>query len=118
MTYVSKSDKAIKEIALGLMSGAVFCDRMLDHPQMMSMVFMPLAFMDKPMIDDLLTTLEPNDDGPHGMIYEWFDKAGPRSVNGMPIFTSIQTLSGADVARVDAMIDAINAATGVSEEEE
>jgi hypothetical protein len=118
-TYVSKSDKNIKDIALGLMSGSVFCDRMLPDPHQMTMVFMPLAFMDKPAIDDLVKLLEPKEEGgPHGMIFEWMHKAGPRGINGMPIFTSLQTLDAEDVARVDAMIDAINAATGVSEEEE
>lgn len=118
-TYVSKSDKNIKELALGLMSGAVFCDRMLDRPRDMSLVFMPLAFMDKPAIDDLIKLLEPKEEGgPHGMIYEWIGEAGPRSINGLPVFTSLQILNGEDVARVDAMIDAINAVTGGGGEEE
>jgi hypothetical protein len=118
VAYVPKSDKNIRELALGLMSGSVFCDRMLDSPRDMSMVFMPLAFMDKPAIDGLIKLLEPKEEGgPHGMIYEWMGKAGPRSINGMPIFTSLQTLSADDVARVDAMIEAINAVTGGEEEE-
>jgi len=116
VAYVPKSDKNIRELALGLMSGSVFCDRMLDSPRDMSMVFMPLAFMDKPAIDGLIKLLEPKEEGgPHGMIYEWMGKAGPRSINGMPIFTSLQTLSADDVARVDAMIDKINLATGMKE---
>lgn len=55
-----------------------------------SMIFMPIAmgcFADctKEYIDDI------------GLIYEYYDKAGPRGVNGYPCFFSMQILSKHDV---------------------
>lgn len=48
-----------------------------------------------------------------GMIYEYLDKAGPRSVNGCPMFLSMRMLSAADVPRLKETCERIRAAVEV-----
>jgi hypothetical protein len=49
-------------------------------------VFMPLAFMDKKALKSMQR--EKVD-----FIYEYLDKAGPRAINGMPMFFSCHILT-------------------------
>jgi hypothetical protein len=53
---------------------------------MLRMVFMPLAFIDKEAHEQMKADEV-------DMFYEYVSEAGPRSVNGMPIFMSVQTLT-------------------------
>ena len=102
--YVSKTDEEIKQIALDYYKQKIFCS--WDIPDYdassLGMVFMPLMFMDsvarKRMITDQTMYL-----------YEYFDKAGPRGINGMPIFMSFYILNKADVERIIAKRNTIAA---------
>ncbi len=80
-----KTDDELRELAMAIYAGTVFTDRQLDDPRMIGAVFMPVG----------LGGLNP-DDEPH-MIYEHLDRAGPRSINGMPSFFSCQILNLADM---------------------
>lgn len=77
----------IKQLANDMNKGLVFTDRHISGLNSLPMVFMPLAIMSakKEWIDQV------------GLIYEYLDKAGPRSINGMPMFMSMKIVPKADV---------------------
>ena len=85
-----KTDEELRQLAIDVYHGHVFCDFMCEDPKMLPMVFMVLALMPA---DDAKKWFEENEPS---MVYEYFDKAGPRSVNGMPGFFSMQFLNAAD----------------------
>lgn len=89
----NRTDEDLKQIAIDLFHGKIFTDRHLRRPEDIKMVFIVFAFMKKKDIDKLQKD-------PPGMIFEYLDKAGPRSCNGMPGFFSCQMLSREDTAKV------------------
>lgn len=86
----------LTQLAKDIVGNLVFTDRHIreyDFPTVFGMIFMPVmlgAFAD--------TTQEYRDD--IGMIYEYIDKAGPRSINGYPIFFSMCYINKADAIKV------------------
>jgi hypothetical protein len=46
------------------------------------------------------------------------DKAGPRSVNGYPMFFSLRVMSPSDLERVQGVMDELGAVLGVGANEE
>ena len=76
-------EKNLRELAMDICDGKVFHDRMIDpnrFQQDVGMVFMPLALGGMEGLKGI------------GLMYEYYDKAGPRSVNGMPCFFSCRIL--------------------------
>ena len=92
-----KTDKELKEIALGINSGTIISSMTVRNEEMSS-VFIPLALMDAKQFKKFV-------DMKPGMVYEHIDQAMPRSVNGMPMFTSIQIL---DLDEYHKLIEIIN----------
>jgi len=93
LDYVPKEDSVLKEIALGIVEGKIFCDRQVENKDLLPHVFMILALMDDKTADQLK----------HQnicMIYEYMDKAGPGAVNGFPCFMSMRTLNKEDTEKV------------------
>jgi len=89
------------ELARDITEGKVFGSWMMpksEGPQL-GMVFMPLFFMDKEQ-------LPPNT----AEVFEYYDKAGPRSVNGMPVFMSMHILTKTEAPILKDLIDKITAA--------
>lgn len=88
---MSKKDGISKEellkVAQGIKNNLIFTDRHIQRDSDISMVFMVLLFMEKKAIKQLKDA---------GCIYEYYAKAGPRSVNGMPMFTSCHILNKKD----------------------
>ena len=86
-----KTDEEIKQLIMDVVGGRVFCDYMVREGDnnSMSMVFMPLALMSREDGEKLI-------EEEASMLYEYLEKAGPRSVNGMPGFFSFQVLNRAD----------------------
>lgn len=85
----NRTKQELKQIAMDLLDDKIFSDRHLregEAPTMMQMIFMPLVFMDEQQMP-LFLAQRPN------FIFEYTDKAGPRSVNGYPIFFSMQYLN-------------------------
>lgn len=80
-----RTNEEIKKIALDVLQGRIFCDRMVDAPEMVTSVFMPLGLMEH---KDLKALAKRNPQ----LIFEYLDKAMPMGVNGMPMFTSMQYL--------------------------
>jgi hypothetical protein len=83
------SDEELKQIAIDLHGGRIFCDRQCNTPEEIGMVFISLNFMDEK------TTAEFKQKQP-AIIYEYLSEAGPRSYNGLPCFYSMRFLNAAD----------------------
>jgi hypothetical protein len=98
-----RTDEELKQIAADLHAGKIFTDRHLRDLSELQMVFMVLAFMDEAAIKDMEARKV-------NMIFEYLDKAGPRSVNGMPTFFSCQTATEEEVAKIHAYWKAIKEA--------
>jgi len=84
-----RQPEELSQIARDIVKRQVFTDRHVRSMDDLSLVFMviPLgAFKDcaKEYVEDV------------GMIFEYMDKAGPRSINGYPMFLSMQILSKHD----------------------
>jgi len=72
--------------------GKIFCDRQINPREigsMLAMVFMPIALG---ALSETANVVRDN----IGMIYEYLSEAGPRSINGYPIFMSFKTLTKAE----------------------
>jgi len=87
----------LKTIAIDMRAGQIFCDRNCPNPQDIGMVFLPLILMDDKMAESIKKD-------PPGLIYEYVKNAGPRSINGMPIFSSCRFLSQDDTLKVFRLI--------------
>jgi hypothetical protein len=93
----------LKQLAVDFKEGRVFSDRHVTNPQDISMVFLVLLFMDKEDIDQLKQDNL-------GMIFEYISKAGPRAVNGMPMFTSARYLNRSDTKLLFEMVTKLETA--------
>lgn len=89
----SLTEKEIADLANDMYRGMIFTDRHVQRPEDVPSVFMPLIFMRKEFIEKLKAN-------PPGMIYEYFSEAGPRSINGMPIFWSFRMINIEDTKKV------------------
>lgn len=97
-----RTDEQLKQIAIDFNAGLIFTDRDVRNPNDLSMVFMPLIFMTKEEWQSELSNVE--------IIFEYRSAAGPRAVNGMPIFMSFQTATKAECEKIDAYSKALLAA--------
>lgn len=91
--YVPMTDDEIKKLAEDMYKGLIFTDRHMSNREDIQMVFMPLALMDKELIEELRKN-------PPGMVYEYLDKAGPMGINGMPMFLSLKMASIDDTKKI------------------
>lgn len=106
VAYQPRTDAEIRQLALDLVAGKVFTDRHIRADEWQSMVgsiFMVLG-LGGPAI---FTGIDPAD---IGFIYEYMDKAGPRGINGYPVFFSLHVVSKADANRVWDCMKAIEQA--------
>lgn len=87
----------LKKIALDIHKGLIFSDAMIREKSLFDMVFMVFIFMDQAARNKLLK------DKP-GMCFEYMEKAGPRSINGHPMFFSCQILNQGDTKHVLRMV--------------
>jgi hypothetical protein len=102
--YVRKADREIRQLAADLQAGAVFGSWMIheyDLP-LMGSVFMPLIFL-----NDIQKKTLKRDGITH--FYGYMRDAGPRAINGMPMFYSIQYLNAEDCKRLTASLKALRA---------
>jgi hypothetical protein len=93
LVYTRKSDDEIKQLALDVALGKVFGSWMLDHEDEASMCFVVLMLCGPREHAQLRAA---------GVtaVYEYLDKAGPRTVNGLPSFLSMQLLNQEDQGRL------------------
>lgn len=92
--YKPKTDEEIKELAKAIWAGQVFTSMHLKNPEDTSRVFMILGLMSGEQIKSL-------QDERISFVYEYLDEAGPRSINGLPMFLSAKYLNVDDHQRVD-----------------
>lgn len=81
----------LRALAVDLVENKIFTDRHIaEHDRHCTgTVFMPLLFMNEQQMAAFQDV---------GSIYEYYREAGPRGVNGMPIFFSMRHLCVADTA--------------------
>ena len=93
------TDEEIKELATDVFKEKVFFSTMLEENQLhhLSAVFMPINFLDEPQIEQLKTDKI-------AAFYEYYDKAGPRSINGLPMFTSMRTITEEDLKKMGEIL--------------
>ncbi len=95
-----KTDQELKQLAIDIYDNKVFTDRHIregESAHRIAVIFMPIAlgaFKTKEEIDDL------------GLIYEYYDKASPRAINGYPSFFSFNTLTKAECEIMSTHYDA------------
>lgn len=87
------SDEMLFQIAQDIHSGKIFTDRQIQDKNMFSMVFPVMT-----MMDDKARKEMAND--PPSMVFEYYDKALPRGVNGYPMFMSCQLVNTADMKKL------------------
>jgi len=95
-------EKELRKIALGIAEGKILTSSQVDENSM-TMVFMPILFgaFDDMSEDERMRI---------GFIYEYIDKAGPRSINGYPIFWSFGIVNRPDAERIGEMVKEISEA--------
>jgi len=106
--YTPKTDEELKQIAQDLWAGKIYTDRHIPEQEMpyaLATVFMPLALMHPDDREKLFTG-----ENKPTLIYEYLDKAGPRSVNGMPGFFSFHCLNEEETERMFRYYTAIQEA--------
>jgi hypothetical protein len=83
-----RSEEELRALVRDFIGGRIFCSadkRIEAQPDLLPMVFMPLAFgAFEDWTDDERKQI--------GIAYEYFEKAGPRAVNGLPTFFSVKVL--------------------------
>lgn len=96
---------ALKQLALDWLAGRVFSSAHIPahDDRMLGSVFMVIALgAFNNASEEYVNSI--------GLVYEYIDKAGPRSINGYPCFFSMRLLSRADMPRLQEMIDKLKAA--------
>lgn len=97
------SEEEIKRLALDIYRDKVFLSSMIDHSKDYMTVFIPLVF-------GAWENLTRNGHEHLGVFYEYYDRAGPMSINGFPMFFSFKVLHREDCDLVDEAIREIKAA--------
>lgn len=100
MVYTMRTDEELKQIAKDCVDGKIFTSSMVKDNDSLSMVFMPLIFMNEEQSKEFEKAI------PY-MLFEYYDKAGPRSINGMPIFYSFQQLSKQECEKLQDYVNKI-----------
>ena len=83
-----KTEQELRQLAVDIKSGAVFTTNHMptSDEHMIGSIFMPLMLMNEEQHKDFI-------DKKPGMVYEYLEKAMPRSVNGYPTFMSFEFLT-------------------------
>lgn len=109
--YELKTDEELKQLAEEMYRGEIFCDRHVNRPQDVEMVFMPIALMDN-RGRAALRRRKVN------FVYEYMSQAGPRSINGNPTFMTCRVLTEPETKRLFHFYEKITKAVATSLEEE
>jgi hypothetical protein len=106
-----KTDEQLKQLAKDIHTGLVFTNNHIppEDTMMLGAVFMPLVMMNDEQQKDF-TDKQP------GMVYEYLDKAGPRSMNGYPMFMSLQFITVEEYEKVRAFYEEFKAAAAPAPE--
>ena len=88
-----KTDDELKKVAQDMRDGLLFSDRHCKDMYELKSSFLIIALMDEEQIKKLETDKI-------DFIYEYYQNAGPRSVNGRPIFLSCGLLNEEESKRM------------------
>lgn len=88
-------EERLREFVDGVCSDRIYLSGYVREPRMLGMVFMPLA------LGLLSACTNPKE---IGCAWEWMSAAGPRSINGMPMFSSVKFIHVEDWKRAVAAI--------------
>ena len=104
-TYESRSDEQIKDLALQLYKNEIFTSLQVpdNSTHLLPSIFMPLIFMDD-LTKKVLLLNEAH------CFYAEMKDAGPRSINGYPMFFSMLYLNRTDADRLIKKYNAIKEA--------
>jgi hypothetical protein len=94
---VNLSDDKLREFVLALADGRIFTSAQLPKGQdhLLPMIFMPVAM-------GSFADVAKRDLENIGVIYEYTNQAGPRAINGYPMFHSLRVLNKSDWERARA----------------
>jgi hypothetical protein len=95
----SMSEDDLRKFVDGAVSGRLFTSAQVADGRLMQSVFMPIFF-------GVFADWTEEEVKEVGVIWEWMDQAGPRSINGMPMFMSMRLMNKEDWKRA---LDAIQA---------
>lgn len=98
-TKEGKTDKQLKLIGIEIAHGKVFHSGQITNPQDIGLVFMPASLMSKEQRKEAI------EDRGVVAFYEYMDQAGPRSMNGLPMFHSFHTLTDEENKKVTDAYD-------------
>lgn len=84
---------ALVKVAEDILDNKIFTSNHVAEQNMVTMVFPILSFLDKKM----LTKMQKDD---VVLMYEYMDKAGPRGVNGYPMFFSCRFLTRSEATEM------------------
>lgn len=98
----SKSDSELRQIARDYVERRIFTDRNCPG-DLLTSVFMVAALGGLAEQIQFLKD-NPESDARLGLIYEYLEDAGPRSVNGYPMFMSLKILNAKDALLVGGYI--------------
>jgi|APSaa5957512535_1039671.scaffolds.fasta_scaffold158137_3 hypothetical protein len=96
-----RTDKELRELAFYIFENKVFgtwsfhSDAEMNN--LMGMVFMPILFMPLDEREKLVEEVI--------HIYEFYDQAGPRSINGKPIFMSCRFITKEEWPKITKYVD-------------
>lgn len=87
-TLERKSAAELAELAGGIIRNEIFTDRHVapNDVRMLPIIFMPLGFLERKQLLKLQRKERP------GMLYAPMKNAGPRSINGYPMFFELHML--------------------------
>jgi len=101
--YERRTDEDLKQIARDLYSGMIYSNLHIENLEDTRHVFLLLGMMSKDESDEF-KKMRPS------FVFEYLDKAGPISRNGMPTFFSFQFLDIDDTKRMFAYRDKVKEA--------
>lgn len=87
------TDQQIRKLAIDIAAGQVFGSWQVGNVRDLGMVFMVLALGGEELHESLKVNRTVH-------VYEYLCEAGPRSVNGMPIFMSMRRVSESEWAKL------------------
>jgi hypothetical protein len=99
------NEKDLKSLAVDIVGGKVFTSRHIreNSPERWAdtvrMVFMVLALSNQEQLDNIVDRI-----GESGIVYEYYDKAMTRSINGYPIFISMNIIGSEDAEKLDKYV--------------
>jgi hypothetical protein len=97
-----RSDEELKQIAIDILAGRIFTSNHIGEDMLMH-TFMVMALMSE---EEKVQFMEKKP----VMVFEYLSKAGPRSVNGYPVFLSLEYLVEDELNIVNKYYDALKKA--------